>query len=249
MKNSYENRERNKKNNEVYLYNLGFDYIEENDKAIDDLISSHSEVEVPESLDQWFDHFQKENEKKNTSSHRLLRFKKSFKKIAAIFAILLLANGILMVRVDAYKIVVMNMILDTKEKFTQMKNLDTTNDRIDLVLPDDWNSYLYPVYVPIGYTLSSFDTTNNIKTMEFTGEDNHAFFIIQSTNTLEHQLDTENARVIDVEINQHQGKLIIKDDRSIITWNLDDKNIILAGTIDQSTIIKIAENLTVKIKK
>lgn len=246
MKNTYEDQEKIKKNNEVYLYNLGFEYIEAYDKDIDALIDSHSEIEVPASLDQWFDHFQNENERKNKHKQNLINFKRRLKRIAAVFAIIILANSLLMMRVDAYRIIVLNMFLDTKEKFTQMTNQETTSYQVDLLLPDDWRSYFYPTYVPVGYTLANIDTHKDIKTMQFTSDNNQAFFIIQSQSALEHQLDTENARVIDVIINDHQGKLILKDDRTLITWNVGEKNILVAGPIDKSTILKIAESMTEK---
>ena len=82
--------------------------------------------------------------------------------------------------------------------------------------------------------------------MQFTSDNNQAFFIIQSQSALEHQLDTENARVIDVTINDHQGKLILKDDRTLITWNVGEKNILVAGPTDKSTILKSAESMIEK---
>ena len=128
MKNTYEDQEKIKKNNEVYLYNLGFEYIEAYDKDIDALIDSHSEMEVPASLDQWFDHFQNENERKYKHKQNLINFKRRLKRIAAVFAIIILANSLLMMRVDAYRIIVLKMFLDKKEKFNQItkqKKLNT----------------------------------------------------------------------------------------------------------------------------
>lgn len=101
-------------------------------------------------------------------------------------------------------------------------------------------------YVPDGFMLySEEDEIGQDLTYQKGEEQYFIFHVLPKTGVA--QLDTENAEEIKyVLVNEEIGLLIIEKDWTTITWSNDTHVFILAGTLYEDEITKIAENVRKK---
>ena len=62
-----------------------------------------------------------------------------------------------------------------------------------------------------------------------------------TVNTL--QIDSENGKVIEVDINGNNGVLAIKDDIKILNWSNNEMSFSVQGNVEESVLLAIAESI------
>lgn len=70
--------------------------------------------------------------------------------------------------------------------------------------------------------------------------------LIQGTMIMTSQIDTEEAMVIEVDINGDSGIVAEKKDITIIGWSKKEIGFILQGNLDKSAFLEIAEQIDQK---
>lgn len=87
-KQSNEEIERLEKLNQMFLYNIGYEYVKNIDRETDEILEKFKDIEMPESLNKWFLDYNEKIEKKK----RIKKVKKTAveisKKVAVIFIII-----------------------------------------------------------------------------------------------------------------------------------------------------------------
>ena len=166
---------------------------------------------------------------------KILKYSKS---VAIFFLVLVIASGITIFSVEAWRIKLMNFIIDTKQthsdiNFSEDNNGDTyTSDEISLG------------YIPEGFKLEKSDVRKTRVYLMFKGEDRYFAFSMNDING-SMGIDTENASVKKIMINGQEAIYSSNDNVNILVWHDENFSYKLSGKIEEKEIVRIAE----KIKK
>lgn len=106
-------------------------------------------------------------------------------------------------------------------------------------MPGDWITYYYPEFLPDGYGLNGTRTLNDTKIMIFSTRTNHDIVFSQGTLSGKSQIDSENGKVIEVDINGNNGVLAIKDDIKILNWSNNEMSFSIQGNVEESVLLAI----------
>jgi hypothetical protein len=217
---------------------------------IDNIINDHEEkkeeigeVQIPKSLDNWFEEYIKKAKKKD----KRIRIRKSMKNIssrAAIFVLILFTSlSILTVSVEAFRVRVFNFFMETNEKFTNVRiDEELEDDENDIVL---WDGYYLLSYVPEGFRIESKDILNDTRIIQYTDNNNFITFA-QAPNGTEFQLDTEGSNISEVMINNNKGIFAEKENINILFWSNTESSFYIISGISSEEIIKISKKIEKK---
>jgi hypothetical protein len=104
--------------------------------------------------------------KKNrgTSGWRLLY--KAVNRVAIVMLAVTITFSVAMVSVNAFRIKVLNLLIDVEEKYTsfQLKDSDTSGGE---KLTINWTDEYTPAYIPDGYEISNVTNTESIKSITY----------------------------------------------------------------------------------
>lgn len=239
---SSKEKELNKKITEVFLYEYGQEYTEIICNEMDELRSIHKGIEVPESLDKWFENYaQKENRKKNVIS--ILSGKNIIVKRIAVFLIAFIAiSASLMLGVEAFRIKVFNFVLTDNTKYTDISVIEELDDQLTFPA-GDWKDY-YPTYLPDNYILIDYINTEGYKEAHFSyNGDIISFYLQGGSDDYISYIDTEGVIIEYTEVNMSDAIYVNKAGNSIIAWSIDDTLLKVIGPIDLEEVLKIAESI------
>ncbi len=190
-KQSNEERARLKKLNETFLYDVGYEHMNNICDETDRLLEGYKELEVPDSLNQWF----------------------------------------------------FNLVIETSQKFSLISQEEIGETQEVYEVPSEWGIYYYPEFLPEDYDLSSTRTLNDTKIMIFSNGTNQDIVFSQGPLSGESQIDSENGKVIEVDINGNNGVLAIKDDIKILNWSNNEMSFSIQGNVEESVLLAIAERI------
>lgn len=247
MKNIYDyEKAKNKKNNEVFLFNLGHEYLSIINAEADAILESHGDLPFPDELDAWFSSYQKENEKQDKQDRlwQVMR-RKSFKVAMGIFLFLSI-NSVMMVRVEGYRLSIFNFILQAQERFSVIKTDEASQVFDPSILDETWTGYYYPTFIPEGFTVDISLSEDRVKYIKFKNTEGEIISLNEHFLNGEERVDTEEGTKVDVDINGETGIYIQKEGVNILTWTIEDKVISLSGNINRDILIKIARGLIKK---
>ncbi len=161
------------------------------------------------------------------------------KRALACIAIFLIITIIPVFSVDALRSKLFNFIIDMKQTYT---------DIIFSYASDTKDSYHSDAisfeYLPSGFKLEKKEERENFIYMKFKAEDKYFTFSMYSISG-SIGIDTENAQVKRVMINNREALLSSNENVKILVWNDDAFSYKLSGNIGEDTMIEIAK----KIKK
>ena len=229
--------------NETLLYDIGYEHVNNINDETDKLLEEYCDIEVPESLNVWFDEYQIiQNKKMKAANFR--RRSLLFGKRAAILliAMTILAATVTM-SVDAYRIKFFNMIIDkTKEYSAVNLNEEMTIEYLN-ELPENWSTFYYPTVLPEDYLFESALESNGTKYIVFTNSKMDEIYFVQGLITADFQLDSEYVDVFNISVKDQEGLLIIKEDSNIISWHDNDQSFYIQGNIEKSVLLDMAESI------
>lgn len=235
----------NQKKSELLLYSIGDAYADAVSDETDVLLEEYSNIEVPESLDNWVSGLidRSELNEKNEQQHRKIS---KFGKRAAIIVVFLglLTTGVTM-SVDALRLRLFNMIIEVTEKFSFVHFGETNSVDIKDNLPADWDGY-YPTVLPDGYEFLSASKLGEMNSIIFKNGASDEIFFSQSSINADFQLDTENAEVSEIKINDMEGLTVVKGVLCVVVWHDNSNTFYLGGHVDKSLLIKVAESVIKK---
>lgn len=233
--------------NEAFLYDIGAEYAALICEETDQLMEKFEDLEISESMNQKFYSFLKELETKERNEKRRKRFNRFTKRVAVVLLVAGAGLSAITIGVDAFRVKFFNILIETTEKFGLVSYEEkTTYNKI--TAPDDWTDY-YPAYMPEEYSLVESEAGAGVSILRYVNEKGEILELIQGTVILTSQIDTEDATVVEVEVNGESSIIVEKDDETIIGWSKKEESFILRGNLDKSELLEIAESITQKNKK
>jgi len=187
--------------------------------------------------------FSKEHERKMQTlfrkEHNKLILKKTIrysKRVAVFFLVLIAASCVTIFSVEAWRIKVMNFIIEMNKTHSEINFGDAntgdayTSDEITLA------------YIPEGFKLEKRDSNENSVNLIFKREDNYFVFSMDSLNG-KVGIDTENASVKKTIINGKEALYSSNSNVNILVWHDEEVSYTLSGNIDEKEMIKIAKDI------
>lgn len=238
-----EEKQRLEKINELFFYNIGYENINDTFYKTENLLEKYKDINIPKSLDEWFENYQNELRRKEKKEKRRKRIIKVSKQVAMIFIVISILSTFLTLSVEAFRVKLFNMIVETTEKFSTISHQEKEQLNIQEELQQEWIHYYYPTFLPEGYSLVSTREFNNTKYMTFENKSNIEIIFMQSELSSQAQVDSENGKVTEVDVNGNEGVLIEKKEIKILSWNNNETGFSIQGNIDKSIILEIANNI------
>ena len=106
-----------------------------------------------------------------------------------------------------------------------------------------------PEWLPEGYYETSFDVTSVRTRVVYTNVDNNTlrFVYMRSENEPYLFIDSSDAEIRNISINNYQGELFLADNPDVanaITWNgPDDTLFYISGFVSENELVMIAESV------
>ncbi len=231
-----------KKVNTTYLYALGYKHIENMCDEMDEIIEVYQDIEVPDSLDDWFSDYNATRIKKEKKKTKMLALYKVMRKIAVAAIVICMMCSVAIISVEASRVYFFNMVTEIYQKYSLVFQVEVDSDEVSAGLPAALVPYS-PTYLPEGYILTDTHKLNNTITLSYKNSKDDEIIFLQSSMHSQLQLDSENGKLVGVNILGHKGTLIIKSDISILYWTDRVMFFVIKGNIEKSQLLKIAESV------
>lgn len=222
---------------EAMMYSIGEEYANIVSDETDNLVKEHDEVEVPNSLTNWFEKYNRKLEQRKNI--------RTYGKRAAVFLIVsIISLSALTISVDAWRMKFFNMLIEINNRYSIVTFEETESSLIfsSQDIPEGWTDY-YPTVIPEGYTLNTFSTTSKSSRLVYSNNENKELKFHQQSIGVESHMDTENAVVYEVEINGFQGVMIEKNEQIMIRWHNEEYGFLLTGYLEKEIMLDIAESI------
>lgn len=178
-------------------------------------------------------------EKEERRKHKLRSFKKFASKAAVFIAVLAIGFAVTFTTVDAFKITVINFIIEQREKFSSISLTGNDNQAV----PSELSGKYYPHYLPESYKIASSFINDDRVEISYVNENNEIINYGYFGKDATAGIDTENRTEANVLINGLQGHIFSKNEHNILVFNMDEHIFVIDGFISQEEIIKIAESI------
>jgi hypothetical protein len=218
------------------------------DKILDDIIEKAAitaaenlgkNMPEPEKVE-----FSKEHEEKMRKIFKKERNKLFFKKIskyskrvAIFFLALAVVSGVTIFSVEAWRIKVMNFIIEMNQTHSEIKFSE------EITKGNSYKSNEITLgYIPEGFELERRDVSAGGIDLIFTGKENYFVFSMDDINS-KMGIDTENASVKKMTVNGREAFYSSNDNVNILVWHDEESSYTLSGKIEEKEIFRIAENI------
>lgn len=168
-------------------------------------------------------------------------FAKGFKKVAVIF---LLVTSILfatIMNVEALKTRFIKIIKEVYNELTSFSFIVENDNRDNL---DIRFKIMEPEYIPTGFKKIEVDELYTIRIISYENEKGDV--IIYQQNYITNGkiiLDTEDANIENVKINNYQGQIISKNETNQLIWFSEEYYFNILSTLEKEELIKIGESI------
>ncbi|MFZ7131909.1 MAG: DUF4367 domain-containing protein [Eubacteriales bacterium] len=226
----------------AYYAYIGQYHVDNIIEELDEKSEEIKNIQVPPSLDQWFEKTKKQWEKKEKNKLRKQRIMVISKRVVVVLLVLLSSLSILTISVEAFREKVLDIFMERTDTYSHV--------RVDENLGEDkiegWEDYYVPAYIPEDFKIESAEDMTMSKIITFKNRNNDVIQFAQCPLGTDFQFDTENAKVTEVEIQGYTGMLSEKDNKNILFWYNDKKCFYLLSGIDPKMMIKMAESVEKK---
>lgn len=181
--------------------------------------------------------------KKNRSASRRHIWYKAVNRVAIAVLALTITFSVAMMSVNAFRVRVLNLLINIEEKYTSFQLEDDGNsDRGNLTI--NWTDEYMPGYIPEGYEISNVTNTESIKSITYINSEDGAILYNEFSSGTNVAVDSENAsRIETIEINGNTGTLIVKAPMASVIWEMDGKLFLIQGNIGADEAVRIAESV------
>lgn len=173
------------------------------------------------------------------------RFLKTAARAVAAVLVVISTFSLAMVSVEAFRVRVMNLLIDVQEKYTSFQlSEDGGGDTGGIEAPEVPTSGYLPSYIPDGYELVDSQMLDSFTHIVYqnAAEETLVFGAFSSGTSL--AVDSENAsRNEPIEINGNAGTLIVKEPMAAVIWQMDGKLFLVQGNVTAEEAVKIAESV------
>ncbi|OCN01400.1 hypothetical protein A7X67_02020 [Clostridium sp. W14A] len=184
--------------------------------------------------------------KKSSAPKRKRIFHSIINKAAIFFLVLILTFSTAMVTAQAFRVKVMNFLIDIQPEYTSFQIKDNTSGSSGEKLTVNWTNTYLPTYIPKGYEVDSLTYTEPLKEITYRNQKDKNMLIDFSENDSSNnvEIDTENASVLKtVFVNGHKGTLVVKDSQTTVTWEMDQHIFVVCTEESMEETLKIAQNV------
>lgn len=172
-----------------------------------------------------------------------------FPKVAIFFFAFFIGFAIMVTSVEAFRVKVLNFIIDVGKEYTSIDLKEKKQDipREDtLEMSPEWKGVNTPSYIPEGFEISKMESLSFTKIVNYIN-DNGQLIVFQqydgeNTNL---RIDTESSVMEKILINDIEGFIVKKDDRTTIIWHNNNLSFSLASDLDKDELIKMAQSIKV----
>jgi len=225
---------------ETYYSYIGQSHIDVINKDLESKKEEINSVQIPDSLDSWFDDYIKGSKERDKRIKRKKRLKITASKVAMVLLVISVSLTILTFSVEAIRVKVLNLFIEINDKYSEFKVGEIDEYDNDVVQRDDDYE---PMYIPEGFVIDNTEEFNNIKTTEFT-DGNNGFIVFEiAPNGTDYQFDTEDAKVSEVLVKGTKGILIEKNNRNIVFWNDEEWTFYILSGIEPEIMMRMAESI------
>lgn len=194
--------------NKTFFSYIGYHHVQNINKELIEHKEEIKDVEIPVSLDEWFSKFNNRIE----NIKRINKYKHIFKaiisKIAIVFFIFVISVTILTVTVNAFRVQVLNMIIENTPKYLDIK----VGEKIpkEGEFRHDLKEHYLPNYIPKGFKLSNIDKYDKTTIITYVNHNNQSILFTQAPYGTNFQIDSENSVIKEVDIDRVEGIALIK---------------------------------------
>lgn len=187
--------------------------------------------------------------RKQRSKRLLLHTLPRIGQAAAIFiAVISLAGSVAVATSHTVRVHVMQLLLNIEEEYTELSLVEDEDASFDV--PAEWQGSSFPAYIPEGmevFECYSSGSSSHV-TYDSFSDDTKTIGFSESNASAVTTLDTEDATVRTITIQDNDGYIAVKEETIHIFWS-DGLRYYIVTThgIDEATTINIAQNIR-KIK-
>lgn len=235
MRNSF-----NDEYGEILLKKAAILLSEEDEKIYDELRDDESIVNPnQEELDKKMLGMIKSYEKKEKRKQNFILLRKVALIAAVFISVLTIGFAITFTTVEAFKVTVINFIIEKKEKFSLISLSENNN----ISVPTELDEKYYPHYLPENYEIKSIFVNDSGVDIAYINKNNEVIYYSYFDKNSKAGIDTENTKEIIVFINGFKGSIFSKDEYRILVFESNEYVFIIEAHIGQEEIIKIAESI------
>jgi len=240
-----QNREIEKQN---ILMSAFYRYIAEQhiDNICADMDSLNNEIDridIPETLDDWFNQYIESINKENTRKKTKVKLKNISSRVAVILAVVFISIATLSLSVEAFRVQIYNLFSTDHNEYSNVRIREESLE--DLKIPE-WDNYYFPTYIPKGFYIEFTNELVDIKELKFTNGSGKFIYFSQTPNGTNVSLDTEGGEKSEVVIKDRKAILTVKEDKNILIWNNEEFSFYLSSNLEAEKLIIIAESLEKK---
>ena len=160
---------------------------------------------------------------------------------AIIIAVVAVAGSVAIATSHTLRVQVMQLLVNIEEEYTELKLQEDPAASFDI--PAEWGGENYPSFIPEGFILGAVHSNPGYSSVSFidTTDTGRKINFSELGESAETNLDTEDAVLESIQINGHQGVLVIKDRKISAYWD-DGRHyfILITEGLDKSTFLSIA---------
>lgn len=222
---------------------IGDQYVTDTAESIEKMREAAQEIEYPKELDDWFKAYMKQLVRAERKQQSQLYWKKQSRRLALVFLLVLLGCSIVTFGVEANRNKFFDFVTEVTEKYTTF-DFDQEEQKQGNVIdgPHGWSYYFMPTYLPEGYVLGDSKVEGSIRVMRFLNKQKQALDFTQAPIGADLVIDTENAQIEEVNINDQLGSYVIYKKKVSILWKNESTVFVIHGYLPLSEMIKVAES-------
>ena len=183
--------------------------------------------------------------KKQNRNHRRRSISRILSKVAVVVLVMVAVFSTAMVSVDAFRIKVMNFLIDVQPEYTSFQIKDGSSGSKGEKMVVNWTNTYLPTYIPAGYEVDSLTYTDPLKEITYRNQKNKDLVIdySESDDSNNITVDTEKASVKTIYINGHKGMLVAKNSQTTVVWETDHHIFVVCTMESTDETLKIAQNV------
>lgn len=160
-------------------------------------------------------------------------------RTAAMFAVVIMIGGLLVTKVDAFRVPFLELMYTVRDEFTE---IDVKEPNHEHYAEGAFDDYL-PAYVPDGYYLDSMEEYEDFFEYTYTnGEEGH-YSVSFYESAQDSTVDTEDAVATKKTVKGFPGFISEKDGRTIFLWYPNEHQYIIVGTLPVEEILRMIDSI------
>lgn len=197
----------------------------ETEKLLNEISQDQANGDTAE-MDAFFARQDQHNLKQIHRHFRVQSYKKFFTKtlpmaaqfVAVMIAVITLAGGVAIATSHTVRVHVMQLLYQIEDEYTTLRMVEDESASFDV--PAEWQGSSYMSYVPEGYTLQQVVSLSDYYVADYadasTGKTGLRY--LEFGMSFEANIDTEDAEISEVEINNYIGVLSVKGNDCSVFW-------------------------------